>query len=245
MVDSGKAPAGWFADPFNRFERRFWDGSSWTDSVRKDGQESTDPPGDWDDPFSRPLIFGDEVSDLDVSGSHTHQGSGARFNNRQLWSLSLLISGAVIVGACFLPWDVASSTLTTASLSRNGFQLGRNLSFSADGLITLIGGAVIMAIGALGLSRVKLRWTTSYMPVLVAGIICLDQAVPDISHIHSQVKTGVPLTFSAGYGVWLVLAGAVLAIIVNVIGWTSASRRIARSRPKVDSATGLLNQRDH
>ena len=38
-------PAGWYADPANRFELRYWDGSTWTEHVSRAGQQYTDPPG--------------------------------------------------------------------------------------------------------------------------------------------------------------------------------------------------------
>lgn len=38
------APAGWYADPANRYELRYWDGSQWTEHVSRGGQQFTDPP---------------------------------------------------------------------------------------------------------------------------------------------------------------------------------------------------------
>lgn len=38
------APAAWYADPSNRFELRYWDGSEWTEHVARGGQQFTDPP---------------------------------------------------------------------------------------------------------------------------------------------------------------------------------------------------------
>jgi Protein of unknown function (DUF2510) len=37
-------PAGWYADPANRYELRYWDGSAWTEHVSRAGQQYTDPP---------------------------------------------------------------------------------------------------------------------------------------------------------------------------------------------------------
>jgi len=41
---SAAAPAAWYADPSNRFELRYWDGSEWTEHVARGGQQFTDPP---------------------------------------------------------------------------------------------------------------------------------------------------------------------------------------------------------
>ena len=38
------APAAWYADPSNRFELRYWDGSEWTEHVARGGQQFPDPP---------------------------------------------------------------------------------------------------------------------------------------------------------------------------------------------------------
>ena len=37
-------PPGWYADPANRYELRYWDGSAWTEHVSRAGQQYTDPP---------------------------------------------------------------------------------------------------------------------------------------------------------------------------------------------------------
>ena len=38
------AAAGWHADPFGRFDHRYWDGARWTEHVATAGQQSVDPP---------------------------------------------------------------------------------------------------------------------------------------------------------------------------------------------------------
>lgn len=44
-TSSGPAvPAGWYADPSNRFELRYWNGTEWTEHVARSGQQFTDPP---------------------------------------------------------------------------------------------------------------------------------------------------------------------------------------------------------
>ena len=41
---SAAAPAGWYADPWGRFELRYWDGGRWTEHVSRGGTQHTDPP---------------------------------------------------------------------------------------------------------------------------------------------------------------------------------------------------------
>jgi hypothetical protein len=38
------AAAGWHADPFGRFDHRYWDGERWTEHVSTAGQQAVDPP---------------------------------------------------------------------------------------------------------------------------------------------------------------------------------------------------------
>lgn len=43
-TSTAAAPAGWYADPANRFELRYWDGDKWTEYVSRGGEQFTDPP---------------------------------------------------------------------------------------------------------------------------------------------------------------------------------------------------------
>lgn len=36
---------GWHADPFGRFEQRWWDGAAWTEKIRTGRTAGIDPPG--------------------------------------------------------------------------------------------------------------------------------------------------------------------------------------------------------
>ena len=38
--------AGWFSDPYGRYEQRYWDGTAWTEHVSTQGTQSVDPLGD-------------------------------------------------------------------------------------------------------------------------------------------------------------------------------------------------------
>jgi len=39
------AEAGWHADPFGRFERRWWNGQRWSEKVADGKDKGLDPPG--------------------------------------------------------------------------------------------------------------------------------------------------------------------------------------------------------
>ena len=40
-----QVPAGWFNDPYGRYQQRYWDGSGWTEHVSTNGQQTVDPMG--------------------------------------------------------------------------------------------------------------------------------------------------------------------------------------------------------
>jgi hypothetical protein len=40
-----ETPAGWFHDPYGRYQQRYWDGKDWTGHVLTDGQQVVDPLG--------------------------------------------------------------------------------------------------------------------------------------------------------------------------------------------------------
>ncbi len=43
IAPSPQAPAGWFPDPYGRYEQRYWDGTTWTNSVLVDGISIFEP----------------------------------------------------------------------------------------------------------------------------------------------------------------------------------------------------------
>jgi len=44
VAPESAVPAGWYSDPSDRYELRYWDGSAWTEHVSRAGQQYTDPP---------------------------------------------------------------------------------------------------------------------------------------------------------------------------------------------------------
>jgi hypothetical protein len=51
------------------------------------------------------------------------------------WEWVLIVAGALVAIGSLLPWEQASTGFV--SITRNGFQLGANLSFSTDGLVVM------------------------------------------------------------------------------------------------------------
>jgi hypothetical protein len=56
------SPAGWYADPTNRHEYRYWDGAAWTADVSDSGEAATDPLGERAEPASdQPAVVADQA----------------------------------------------------------------------------------------------------------------------------------------------------------------------------------------
>jgi len=41
----GERPVGWYADPFGRYEQRWYDGTKWSEKIRSSELRGIDPPG--------------------------------------------------------------------------------------------------------------------------------------------------------------------------------------------------------
>jgi uncharacterized Zn finger protein (UPF0148 family) len=123
-----------------------------------------------------------------------------------------LAGGLLMAIGSFLPWMQASVFLAT--LSRNGMQLGDNMGFSVDGVVTLILGVVTCVIGLSRLLHFSLRrffYSSSVITGLIAGAITAYNA----TQLHKFVASigDESVTASLGYGLWVLLVGCALAII--------------------------------
>lgn len=201
-----KAPAGWYADPFGRHSMRLWNGSVWTSSVTDDGVESKDPPFHF--AAKARLTFA-----VNPSSDHPQSRRAWLRGNvdvRRFWSILNLIAGVMTILGCWLPWVVGSSFTPTGvqPVTRNGFQLGANLAFSADGVQVAIGGGIVLAIGVFALIRHRFAMWLPALPV-VAGIGILQTAVPDLNRILTKLH----MVASSGVGIWMVVIGGIVAIL--------------------------------
>lgn len=102
-------------------------GDGWTYWSEKDWTVSPSPPPGYG--WHVPIARGGKSEPL--------AGSGGMWGGA--W-LAILGGLALIIGP-LLPWA------TVGTLSRNGFQLGKHLSFSPDGLVCLLLGVLIVTIG--------------------------------------------------------------------------------------------------
>lgn len=136
------------------------------------------------------------------------------------WEWVLVVAGLMAAAGSLLPWEQANVGI--ASLTRNGFQLGNNLSFSSDGLVVLLLGAIGALIGITRLAgRPFPRWIND-SPILVGLIIALYGINDElnmsqtVANLRKQDPVGL---FTVGYGLWLVIVGGALFLLAGAGGW--------------------------
>lgn len=140
-----------------------------------------------------------------------------------------------MIGA-FLPWE--SINIGFTALSRNGFQLGQDLSFSADGAWVLALGALSALAGITRLTdRPFPRWLTRSPLLLGIAIVWIswgdkDSIATTVQGLRVKDPSGA---YAVGYGVWLVIVGGAVIVLASTIGWYQ-DRRYARKGESVTPA---------
>jgi uncharacterized protein YxjI len=77
-----ETPAQWYADPYGRFELRYWDGERWTDHVSTNGATSADPVAGLPSPVAAtgtvdPAKVAQQVAKAGIDPSATPAGGGS------------------------------------------------------------------------------------------------------------------------------------------------------------------------
>jgi hypothetical protein len=135
------------------------------------------------------------------------------------WEWVLIVAGALVAIGSLLPWEQASTGF--ASITRNGFQLGADLSFSTDGLVVMALGVIAALIGITRLtSRSFPRWLNGSpfvlgAVILVFGIVDERSLANTVNGLRSSYPSGA---YSVGYGIWLVIAGGAIITLAGLLG---------------------------
>ncbi|MGH9107971.1 MAG: hypothetical protein ACRDY3_00645 [Acidimicrobiales bacterium] len=106
-------------------------------------------------------------------------------------------------------------------ITRNAFQLGKDASFSADGLVLLLLGVVVALIGVVRLTSSSMpRWiqSSTIAPGIVAVLVCLNR-LPALHSTAGKLNTSTAgiVAASTGFGVWVAIVGGALAIVAGLI----------------------------
>jgi hypothetical protein len=89
-MSDGRAAANWYADPTERFELRFWDGTRWTTNVARGGQAFID--GLTEQPRPPPVL-----SDVPTSGAVVAPRAGSGLRRAPTWAPILTAVVVVLV----------------------------------------------------------------------------------------------------------------------------------------------------
>ncbi len=182
--------AGWFADPSERHDVRYWDGSRWTADVSDRGDQS---------------------SDTDVEVGWSPPGSARRLANR---SLLVVCVGIPVATVALVGWSLAIGTTTLGEGSQYGWvAFAKNLPLVVLlfvlPILGLIWGVRAARTGARRNGTVAI-WMASvgcFWVLFVTGFGGLQAAYGD-----TPDWTGFPLLL-----LQVVLAGGVLAIALAAV----------------------------
>ncbi len=143
----------------------------------------------------------------------------------------ITILGGLMLGISgFLPWFTAS--ILGGTISRNGMQLGQGDSFSIDGLIVILLGAATLLIGISRLSGFPVPRWIQRSPIVtgLAGALVVGSDIPSLNNLVNTVQSQSQLaTASLGYGVYIGMAGAAVAVIGGLMLRRAAASAVASS----------------
>ncbi|MCB1017047.1 MAG: DUF2510 domain-containing protein, partial [Acidimicrobiales bacterium] len=228
-MSQGGAEAGWYDDPYGRFEKRWYDGTTWTDQVWQAGQQQVDPP------VTPPVgpVSAASASQAPLAGGGPGAGAGP-------------VAGAPGTGTPLPPWlgalaaplvaVVATIVLSTVFdlfprfilfTTKNGLESTGKRAFVALVFGALLGAAVLggpklvaalgaggsldqddlmpLALGAAGGAAAGL--VTQVIGFRIVDLILFD---PLIDHLGSFLGR---MIFAVYYGLIWALFGAVLGAV--------------------------------
>jgi hypothetical protein len=181
--------AGWFADPSERHDVRYWDGVRWTAHVSDGGDQGTDPT---------------------VDAEWSQPGSAGRLANR---SLLVVFIGMPVATVALVVWTLALGTVSLGEGSQYGWEaFAKNLPVVVLlfllPILGLIWGVRAARTGARRNGTVAI-WVASggfFWALFVTGFGGLQAAYGD-----TPDWTGFPLLL-----LQVALAGGVLAVALAV-----------------------------
>jgi Protein of unknown function (DUF2510) len=202
-------PAGWYDDPSRRHEYRYWDGRRWTDRVANNGITSIDSVPRRQSPIAGSSEPGSVPTRSERQSAQRRAPAHSASGGRSAGAIVVLAGGAVLILGALLPWATAS--IGFVSVSKAGT--------SGDGVITLIIGLGVLAIGWVALAR--RRHQAAVVLGIIAGVIAGGVAIYDIANVSSAVnraQTRSSLVHaSVGIGLWVTALAAAGVIAGSIM----------------------------
>jgi hypothetical protein len=140
----------------------------------------------------------------------------------QVWTALLAIGGLAIAAAPLLPW-VSATSPELGDASRTGLDIGRGPVFVIVAGLVAVGAAILLRFdGELRRLGVQLGILAALVAGYVAWLGWQDAANPAESLLVSRDEVSV--AYTAGVGLWVLLAGSVAAA-AGAVGAAIATRR--------------------
>ena len=228
-------PAGWYADPLGRHERRYWDGAAWTEHIVDATTQGTDP-------VSGPPAPTEQAAQVASSGPAaavpaTRPGRSA---NRVAGCVVAAAGGVAMIAGTYMTWLSAGAAHVSgwnlyheeADLNQNVFYIGHMFTKTSPfltGLTTLIVGIALVVIVALTMALPASRssaeragkWAVNPGVALLVVLLAVCVLVGGVWNMVSWLTTGRDSNASAAAGLYVVAAG-------GIAGFMGLVRAIAR-----------------
>ena len=132
----------------------------------------------------------------------------------------VFVGAALLVVGALLPW--AEATSKTASFSSDGID--------GNGAITLVAAVVLVLLFVVVQRTTTAAWLVIATAV-VAGAIGVRDAVDLSDKAARLVDQGPPgVSANVGIGVWVTIAGAVIALVGGIMALVMSSRGSGRAQ---------------
>jgi hypothetical protein len=183
-------PPGWYSDPGNAQQQRYWDGSAWTQHVNALVVPPAAPPPPPALPAASAVVPAAAPS------------AAARFTLPRLLWIALIAAGATFVGT-LMPW------VSVLVFSVNGTQTG-------DGKVVLVCALVSAALIATA-SRGKRLYRLAALTGLIAFGACLYDTIRALT-AHGDFFDE-EIGASPGAGLWIALISSAVLVGAVVKNW--------------------------
>jgi uncharacterized membrane protein YidH (DUF202 family) len=191
--EQGSRAAGWYPDPLQQQESRYWDGSTWTEHVANQGVSAVSALG----------ANAQGVS-VGVAASAKHSPAG-RAKSR---AVLILIGGGLMALGALLPWETVTAVGTSQSV--------QGTSEGAGGIV-LVSGGVIALLAFLFLNATVKRKAS--IATLILSAVSFVFAAGNWSAISDDIDKAK----QAGAGVVNVDANIGIGLITAVVGCLMAA----------------------
>jgi hypothetical protein len=175
-----QVPAGWFPDPYGRYQQRWWDGADWTASVSTDGVPITDPMGNSPViPFATPPTAlpggaadsGGSIRLLDTMGMPARERQRPSLRHAVAGLGGAILAGGAIILSAGESTNRTSVTIVGAALVVVAWLLRRFVR--VEELAAAAVGMVVIGVAAFVIGLTVSDTTGGFLTGLLAALLFL------------------------------------------------------------------------